>query len=634
MIKNELALVLLDEATIWNKGSKVLVNWSDINVPHNHESLPLKVEETATKIKREYLTWVYELSRLRIRGKTLVSHLKLSDSFSFWWMTLIAEKSPHKSPSIYQIFKLRTLEQLYRERGCQGLIYCGYDLNLHRTLKHWCKAMGHPYYRQSLRKCEVNFELTGLRKRSAKFPFLIQAVAYLLKKWFLRYKQLKPTKIPEDLPSGDENQITIVTYFPNIDLTKTRNGRFWSRYWESLHELLDKMPIKVNWVWLHQDSTELDYKQTLQLQEICNQIRPNKYRHFLLENFLTTTGLLKSIQLYIKLYATSILLKGARKAFCFPGSNLNFFPILEYDWRSSLFGHIALEGAITISMFSEMAKKLSGTQSIVYLLENQSWELALISSWKQHQINCKVIGFYHTPGARPLDLKLYFDPNIFNEDGANIMPLPDVLAINGSNNWKLIRESGYPAEKIFHVESLRSLNLLGKYESEKKDVKKSNRTLLVITGFIAPETEFQLNLLNKSNSMDGLAKYSRILIKAHPDLPVEKILEKIRPDFKYEITNLSLTKLWPQTDVVYCANSTTACVEAAWLGFPIVISSAVNTMNLNSLVGFPGFNFISSPEILAKELQNPIPIRIPEEYFCLNETLTRWKKLFKELSQS
>ena len=134
--------------------------------------------------------------------------------------------------------------------------------------------------------------------------------------------------------------------------------------------------------------------------------------------------------------------------------------------------------------------------------------------------------------------------------------------------------------------------------------------------------------------MDGLAKYSRILIKAHPDLPVEKILEKIRPDFKYEITNLSLTKLWPQTDVVYCANSTTACVEVAWLGFPIVISSAVNTMNLNPLVGFPGFNFIASPEILAKELQNPIPIRIPEEYFCLNETLTRWKKLFKELSQS
>ena len=285
-------------------------------------------------------------------------------------------------------------------------------------------------------------------------------------------------------------------------------------------------------------------------------------------------------------------------------------------------------------MFSEMAKKLSGTQSIVYLLENQSWELALISSWKQHQINCKVIGFYHTPGARPLDLKLYFDPNIFNEDGANIMPLPDVLAINGSNNWKLIRESGYPAEKVFHVESLRSLNLLGKYESEKKDVKESNRTLLVVTGFIAPETEFQLNLLNKSNSMDGLAKYSRILIKAHPDLPVEKILEKIRPDFKYEITNLSLTKLWPQTDVVYCANSTTACVEAAWLGFPIAISSAVNTMNLNPLVGFPGFNFIASPEILAKELQNPIPIRIPEGYFCLNETLTRWKELFKGLSQS
>ena len=128
MLQNNSTFVLLDEINSWNGDSKVVANWSELIVPQNQESLPLKVEEKATQMKREYLRWVYDLGRYKIRGKTLVSHLKVSDDFSFWWMTLIAEKSIYKSPSIYQIFKLRILEQLYRERGCQGLIYCGYDL--------------------------------------------------------------------------------------------------------------------------------------------------------------------------------------------------------------------------------------------------------------------------------------------------------------------------------------------------------------------------------------------------------------------------------------------------------------------------------------------------------------------------
>ena len=634
MLKNDLALVLLDETISWNGDSRVLVNWSGINVPKNQESLPLKVEETATKIKREYLKWIYDLGRFKLRGKTLISHLKLSDSFSFWWMTSIAEKSTYKSSSIYQVFKLRTLEQLYLERACHGLIYCGYDLNLHRTLKQWCRSMGHPYHRHSSRKCEIKSDRTGLKNRARKFPFWIQAIIYLLRRWFLKLRHLKPIKISSCAEKSNNNQITIVTYFPNIDLKKTKSGRFWSRYWESLHELLDKAPIKVNWIWLQQDSSEIDYKETIKLQEICNQAGVNKYRHFLLEDFLSTAGFLKSLYLYSKLYFTGLLLKEARKAFCFPDSKLNFFPIMEYDWESSLFGHTALDAAMIISMYSTMAKELPEMRSVVYLLENHSWELALIASWKQHQENCKVIGFHHTPGARPLELKLYFDPNQFNETGINILPLPDALAINGAINQKLIQDFGYPLDKFYSVEGLRSFNISGQYGIAKNCIKDSNRTLLVVTGFVSPETEFQLDLLNEANAFGGLTSYSRVLIKPHPDLPIEKILREIKPGFKYEVVNQSLSELRSQTDVVYCANSTTVCVEAAWLGFPVIISSPINAMNLNPLFGFPGLNFISNPEMLSKELQNPVPVNIPEEYFYLDEDLTRWKKLIQGFSRS
>ena len=57
-------------------------------------------------------------------------------------------------------------------------------------------------------------------------------------------------------------------------------------------------------------------------------------------------------------------------------------------------------------------------------------------------------------------------------------------------------------------------------------------------------------------------------------------------------------------------------------------------MNLNPLFGFPGLKFISNPEMLSKELQNPVPVNIPEEYFYLDEDLTRWKKLIQGFSRS
>jgi surface carbohydrate biosynthesis protein (TIGR04326 family) len=625
------SMILLDEGSSWDGDSRLVVNWSEVLVSTGQESLPLKVEELAPEIKKEYLAWVYDLGQSNINGKTLASQLQINENLSAWWMTLVEEKSTYRCPSIYKVFKLRALEKLYLVNDCRGLIYCGNDQHLQAILENWLKKLNHPYQRHSSEKCVVNTGLTGIRKRASRFPYWIQALAYLFNRWRLIFKHIRvnksvaPTKINKDY----ESSVTIVTYFPNIDLEKTEQGRFWSHYWEQLHNLLDQMPVYVNWVWMYSKSKEVSFKETTVLQRKCNQARPEKYRYFLLEDFLNIESFFKAIKIYWGQYRKGLKLKDIQNKFVFPDSKLNFYPMMEYDWNASIFGHFALNSALELSMFSNMAQKFPKMRWLLFNWENQPWEKALISTWKLHQKKSKSIAYQHTSAVRPMDLRAFFDPRVVKQTGVDAMPFPDILAVNGSINKKLLQECGYSDNKIFKVEALRSLTLAGRYRKKKKDLKPLNRTLFVTTGYIHRENEFQLKLLKDAERLDGLKKYSKILIKPHPYMPVETILESLKFEFQYEITHLPLADLWANVDVLYCANSTAVCSEATWLGFPVIVAGSLNELNLNPLFGFADIEFMTNASMLAEKLQNPIPMDIPEEYFYLDKDLNRWVELLK-----
>ena len=99
-------------------------------------------------------------------------------------------------------------------------------------------------------------------------------------------------------------------------------------------------------------------------------------------------------------------------------------------------------------------------------------------------------------------------------------PVPDILGVNGSVALSIMRESGFPIEKLKRVEALRFFTLKGKYGSERKLMKESERTLLVVTGVIPSEAFSQLKFLHEASQQQGLRKYERIIIN-YPDTPFE-----------------------------------------------------------------------------------------------------------------
>ena len=142
---SENSLILFDRVVGNNEDIGVVVSWGDMVVPSGIISLPVTTEEHAVELKAEFLRWIHELGQTEVNGQSLVSHLKIFDNLSFWWLTSVAEKSPFLCESIFQVFKLRTLEKIYADKDCQGLIYHGNNKSLNSSLKAWSQDLGHSY---------------------------------------------------------------------------------------------------------------------------------------------------------------------------------------------------------------------------------------------------------------------------------------------------------------------------------------------------------------------------------------------------------------------------------------------------------------------------------------------------------
>ena len=627
MSNENATLVLLDEGAKWEGNAKIVAHWTRYDPPTDQVSIPLRMEGQALEIKNEYLKWVHDVGRTRVEGKTVTQFLKVFDNLSYWWLTTLSVKSPFDSDSIHSVFKLKVLESLYSESECSELVYCGNDTILDEILKGWCEKSGHRYQRHSVSEKSSPPLAKRIRGWFQKCPGWIQVAGYLVKHWYLRYRYVKSVNPDEARSLGEDNVVSIVNYFPNFDQEKAREGEFYSKYWQSLHSVFDKLPVKINWIFFYYDTSGFSFKESIPFLKSFNKKSPEKNRYFILEEFLTFPVLLKALKLYLRTYFKGKRLDAIKKEFCFPGSKINFFPLMEQEWNASLFGNLAINNAVKMAMYDSMAKTLPTSPWSLFIWENQPWDMALMSAWRRHQKDTKILASQHG-FFRPFDLRFISDSRDYTETGGEAIPLPDKLCINNSEGLSLIREAGFPEERIAEVEAVRFFGLKGKYMA-KKQIPENGRTLLVIMGITDRENNFLFRLLQEAHAEGGLEKYNQVLIKPHPALSPDGLAPVYESKFEYFIKkSQSLDELWAEADVVYAAHTTGAAWEASWNGIPAIVTCAVDSLNLNPLSGLPGVQFVANSDDLLKQLNQPSNAKIPEDYFYLEEDLNRWKKLF------
>ena len=221
----------------------------------------------------------------------------------------------------------------------------------------------------------------------------------------------------------------------------------------------------------------------------------------------------------------------------------------------------------------------------------------------------------------------FFDPKNYKCTGTmrNCMPLPDFVGVNGSSAKQMYLYGGYPKEKVLNVEALRYLYLEDN-KSDKNNTTVRGQTILVLGDYLLEDTVRQMRLLHSSAGL--LNETLKFIIKPHPACPINA---EDYPDLKMKVVTDPIFKLFNQSHIVYTGSLTSAAVDAYCMGKKVVTILNPTSLNLSPLKDVKGVLFVSTPDELAKVLNNTDKAKDNNEqgreYFYLDNTLPKWRKL-------
>ena len=152
------AVTLTSSVVVWDStadpdyvSTKQVLHWRSYALGESIASVPRYLEEHAESIREKYLAFVHAVGEHRIAGRRVIDHLDVGDGFSLWWMTLIAEKSPLKSPRIYDCLRLIALEEILSKKRPSELTLVSSNRALSAVIGGLCKSLSITYLWQRSR---------------------------------------------------------------------------------------------------------------------------------------------------------------------------------------------------------------------------------------------------------------------------------------------------------------------------------------------------------------------------------------------------------------------------------------------------------------------------------------------------
>lgn len=636
----------LDEAT----GADKILAWDDSS--GNGQSLSAFMHERLFEIRTEHMRWAYETglknsNGLQDRG-SIAEALECGARPSMWWTSILYERHPKISPNLYPLYKLRALEMLLEAERPESLLLLGGDSLLKTMAGNLCARLGIGYDA----KGKAASTSTGWKQKIyRKLPAPLRALLRFFHWGFTVWRHLPTTRQLEPLaysPAGGKSNMaaTIVAYFPNIDLQAAANGHFYSRYWESLHGVLNREARRerptgghfARWLFIRFPSPQLSFAQCLKFCGIFSKKGRDGLSFNYLEEFLAPKDLAAAFWRWLKLCVASFRLrKEVENSAVFVNSRLNFWPLIKWDYGESFQGWRSLERCLQNRAFENYFKLAGAQRWHLFPLENCPWERMFTSHARNVANNGPVFGAQHSM-VRPTDFRYFDDPAAFSDK--YFSPLqPDMLGGNGSSALDQWLANGAPESRIVKLEALRYLYLA---EQDSAQARSENCLpggeplescaekghLLVLTSFFADETGAHLNLLRQCMEAGALEGW-QISIKPHPVLSVQAWLEALPAAMRKKIMvlNAPLATLLRPGELVWCSNSTTAALEAALKRLPLMVMAPVNDFDLCPIQNVRGLFRTASVEDVKKFLENPQAPDLPKGYLDLTSGLCAWKKL-------
>ncbi len=607
---------------IWDSNNRPIniadctyIYWSEIfNIETPSISIVEKMESNSAQLKSEYLAFIHNLGNSKYLGKTVIDLLKIKDNLSYWWMTLLVEKSNWaKSPEIVNIIKLMTFLSLINEVSCTKIYIKSNNEHLVSSIRMLCKEKKIDFYQIQERIQLIKFK--ELKKSFIQYiPNLIKGYLWLFREIFL--------SIPFTL-SDYEKKICLdssnifVSYLSSVKVDVNNCDKFNNSFWGPLPNHLSQNEKTATWVYLP--------SRRFKIKEIFTAFKTLKRHKTIFQNYVLLSsffnwGVLNKILKDIFL----ILKNSSRVKHELKKTSGIFWPLIKNDVERSLLGVEMFSSVFYLGLFSEMKDFCDNQAKLIYLYENQPWEIALISSFKVKKN--LLIGYAHST-IRYWDLRYFNDPRSLKSNEINAMPRPNFLAVNGFNDKSIMIESGYLAKEIKEVESLRYLYLNDLIEKSTNYKKDDKQILLVLGDYLKSDTIAMLSLL-KSPDVKSYLNNHKIIIKPHPACIIENHdIDGINAVIEYsDLADLILT-----ADIIFTGNVSSAAVEAYFLEKKIISYRNFRELDMSPLRGIEGIYFASDHESFKSSLKyllsHDSPYVKKSPVFKLNRNLDSWSRI-------
>ena len=611
-------------------GEWVTVLWRsyDLTSVKNSISIPALVEDDALALREQYLAWLYDLGETQIDGIRLIEHIVLDSGLSYWWMTLLTEKSNYsKSKGVEDAIKLMAFVNWCSLHKVERVILHTSNKYLTHCIKAWC------YQKSIMFEVHVADDLPrqggNIKFLYAALPRPLQAIiwlaGYLFKRWPL--KGLGTTEWGQT-----QGEITFFSYLCSISTSKNQSKNAENRYWTKLPTLLKSTGYSTNWLHLYiNDGSFKNAREAAQALRALNAREAGKQTHVVLDSFISRNVLTQTLCSWWKLVNKGHYLQKKLAAMSQARSTINAWPLLEQDWLESTIGDIAMSNLLNANLMRSALKRLPHQRSGIYLQENLAWETALIHSW-QSKGHGSLVGFPHTT-VRFWDLRYFHDRRLYRRTGHHDLPMPDTVAYSGPAVLNAYDLGKYPRSQMTEVEALRYLYLSAPavrsatLNDVQGDACARSIQVLIMGDYLQKITHLQLRLL-----IEALPYLPPLVLVLKPH-PLGPINPKDYPELMMQLSTEPIAKLLSACDVAYSSPVTTAALDAYCSGIPIVSALDPNCLNMSPLRGLPNVFFANTPIALANALMSAIksprqPLR-GQDFFRLDKNLTKWQELFK-----
>ena len=588
-----------DYVVLWN-------GFTDPDLIQSSISIPDYIEEHSDRLRSRFLSFVHDVGNSQSGGETILEHLQLRPTFSYWWLTLFASKRWHPNSHVNEAVKIIALEEILA-----GLKYSEISIQSENAYLHsQVGQLLHASRKFRSRKANTS-ALKSKPLRIAKHIF--RAFATLVRQIIV----LRNVVPMEAKPV--ESDILIFDHLVRFDQNAARNGEFTSQYWNSLQPLLQERAQRITWI--HQFVKTVDQQSPNDAQAILSTINSrSQQKHFQIECRLSQSVVMQCLRDYCKLLRAGFKTRHIADCFSLNGSKLNLWPLFQDEWYESLIGSTAMRHLLILATTEASLSQVPHCKTGIYLMENQPWEIALLNSWSAAG-HGRIIGLVNAP-IRFWDVRYFADGRSLlpkGTDRIHFQPQPQEIFVNGPLSRKLLEESGVDSHQIRDVEPLMYQYL----QNDKTYATVESDGILVLGDFFTHLTEKIIKLVIDSQVLSGDRR--KILFKPHP-LNLDKWSELVGDNFT--LTNAPLSELFDLCSIVIAPSASTAALEAFCANKLVVSILEPSTLNFTPLRGVENVMFAKNRNELAKILRSTPKVSLSDrqQLFYTNSNLSRWNQ--------